>query len=209
MTSLQLNGFVSGVTTKGNKISILAFEVANTIVKGANLMHSLSKESIKHLKEVVLPSEGVQHLISKDMDELLRMAAADKRYAWKASRIYSINCRNLWSKLLKSMNQIDICILKVVMSVFFHINIFYLYLLMDISTFFNWQTCWILANREELKVFAGEVVRFGNRCKDPQWHNLDRYFDKYHLILYPLSAYAYYVWLMKVDTSSTVLVYKC
>ncbi|KAJ6803223.1 uncharacterized protein M6B38_107415 [Iris pallida] len=111
MTSLHLSGgFVSGVTTKGNKISILAFEVANTIVKGANLMHSLSKENVKHLKEVVLPSEGVQHLISKDMNELLRMAAGDKR--------------------------------------------------------------------EELKIFSGEVVRFGNRCKDPQWHNLNRYFDK-------------------------------
>lgn len=33
-------------------------------------------------------------------------------------------------------------------------------------------------NREELKIFSGEVVRFGNRCKDPQWHNLDRYFEK-------------------------------
>ncbi|KAG1363589.1 Zinc finger protein Pegasus [Cocos nucifera] len=111
MTSLHLSSaFVSATTTKGNKISILAFEVANTIVKGANLMQSLSKENIKHLKEEVLPSEGVQHLISKDMDELLRIAAADKR--------------------------------------------------------------------EELKVFSKEVVRFGNRCKDPQWHNLDRYFDK-------------------------------
>ncbi|KAH7860574.1 hypothetical protein Vadar_015023 [Vaccinium darrowii] len=111
MTNLSLSGgFVSGVTTKGNKIAILAFEVANTIVKGANLMQSLSKESIRHLKEVVLPSEGVQRLISKDMDELLRIAAADKR--------------------------------------------------------------------DELKVFSGEVVRFGNRCKDPQWHNLDRYFEK-------------------------------
>ncbi|XP_008799192.1 protein PSK SIMULATOR 1 [Phoenix dactylifera] len=111
MTSLHLSSaFVSATTTKGNKISILAFEVANTVVKGANLMQSLSKESIKHLKEEVLPSEGVQHLISKDMDELLRIAAADKR--------------------------------------------------------------------EELKVFSKEVVRFGNRCKDPQWHNLDRYFDK-------------------------------
>ncbi|KAG5004844.1 hypothetical protein JHK86_028983 [Glycine max] len=111
MTNLNLsNGFTSGVTTKGNKISILAFEVANTIVKGANLMQSLSKENIRHLKEVVLPSEGVQILISRDMDELLRIAAADKR--------------------------------------------------------------------EELKIFSGEVVRFGNRCKDPQWHNLDRYFEK-------------------------------
>jgi hypothetical protein len=111
MTNLNLGGgFVSGVTTKGNKISILSFEVANTIVKGANLMQSLSKDNIKHLKDNVLPSEGVQRLISRDMNELLRIAAADKR--------------------------------------------------------------------DELKVFSGEVVRFGNRCKDPQWHNLDRYFEK-------------------------------
>ncbi|KAF5932227.1 hypothetical protein HYC85_028398 [Camellia sinensis] len=113
MTNLNLSsGFVSGVVTKGNKISILAFEVANTIVKGANLMQSLSKESIKHLKEVVLPSEGVQRLISRDMDELLRIAAADKR--------------------------------------------------------------------DELKIFSGEVVRFGNRCKDPQWHYLDRLVQNLH-----------------------------
>ncbi|VVB11720.1 unnamed protein product [Arabis nemorensis] len=111
MTNLNLSGgFSSATTTKGNKISILSFEVANTIVKGANLMHSLSKDSITHLKEAVLPSEGVQNLISKDMDELLRIAAADKR--------------------------------------------------------------------EELKIFSGEVVRFGNRCKDPQYHNLDRFFDR-------------------------------
>lgn len=111
MTNLQIgSGFVSGVNIKENRISILAFEFANTIVKGDNLMQALSDESIKHLKEAVLPSEGVQCLISKDMVELLRIAAADKR--------------------------------------------------------------------DELKIFSGEVVRFGNRCKDPQWHNLDRYFDK-------------------------------
>ncbi|KAA3485136.1 Ikzf5 [Gossypium australe] len=118
MTNLNLgSGFTSGVTTKGNKISILSFEVANTIVKGANLMQSLSKENIRHLKEVVLKSEGVQNLISRDMDELLRIAAADKR--------------------------------------------------------------------EELKIFSGEVVRFGNRCKDPQWHNLDRYFEN---VIYELES---------------------
>ncbi|CAO2167210.1 unnamed protein product [Urochloa humidicola] len=110
MTNLNISGFGSSTATKGNKISILAFEIANTIVKGCNLMRALSKDSIKHLKETVLHSEGVQNLISKDMDELLKIAAADKR--------------------------------------------------------------------EELKVFSTEVVRFGNRCKDPQWHNLDRYFDK-------------------------------
>jgi hypothetical protein len=79
MTNLNISGFGSGTTTKGNKISILAFEVANTIVKGCNLMRALSKDSIKHLKETVLHSEGVQNLISKDMDELLKIAAADKR----------------------------------------------------------------------------------------------------------------------------------
>ncbi|XP_059656264.1 protein PSK SIMULATOR 1-like isoform X2 [Cornus florida] len=105
------SGFVFGATSKGNKLSILAFEVANTIVKGSSLLQSLSKRSIRMLKEKVLPSEGVQLLVSKDMDELLRIVAADKR--------------------------------------------------------------------EELKVFAGEVVRFGNRCKDSQWHNLDLYFEKH------------------------------
>ncbi|WVZ68000.1 hypothetical protein U9M48_016997 [Paspalum notatum var. saurae] len=119
MTNLNISSFGSGSTTKGNKIVILAFEVANTIVKGCNLMRVLSKDSIKHLKETVLHSEGVQNLISKDMDELLKIAAADKSYG-----------SFVWS------------------------------------------------NREELKVFSTEVVRFGNRCKDPQWHNLDRYFDK-------------------------------
>lgn len=80
MTNLNLSsGFASGIATKGIKISILAFEVANTIVKGANLMNSLSEENIEHLKESVLPSEGVQRLISRDIDELLRIAASDKR----------------------------------------------------------------------------------------------------------------------------------
>ncbi|XP_062179725.1 protein PSK SIMULATOR 1-like isoform X2 [Phragmites australis] len=119
MTSLNASsGFVSSAAAKGNKISMLAFEVANTIVKGCNLMRSLSKPSIKHLKEVVFHSEGVQQLISKDMDELLKIAAADKR--------------------------------------------------------------------EELEVFSKEVVRFGNHCKDPQWHNLDRYFEKWALDQTPL-----------------------
>lgn len=111
MTNLNSNsGFASAVPTKGNEITILAFEVANTIVKGSYLMQSLSKRSIRHLEEVVFLSEGVQNLITKDMDEFLRIAAADKR--------------------------------------------------------------------EELKVLSGEVVRFGNRCKDSQWHGLDRYFEK-------------------------------
>ncbi|XP_017629793.1 protein PSK SIMULATOR 3-like [Gossypium arboreum] len=111
MTSLNPNaGFASGVATKGNELTILAFEVANTIVKGSNLMQSLSRRNVRHLKEVVLATNGVQNLISKDMDELLRIVAVDKR--------------------------------------------------------------------EELKIFSGEVVRFGNRSKDRQWHSLERYFEK-------------------------------
>lgn len=111
MTDLNpRSGFASGVLSKGTKISILAFEIANTIMKGARLMHSLSESHLHHLKEEVLPSEAVQKLVSKDEDELIRIVATDKR--------------------------------------------------------------------EELSLFSGEVIRFGNRCKDPQWHNLDRYILK-------------------------------
>nr|XP_016447041.1 PREDICTED: uncharacterized protein LOC107772073 [Nicotiana tabacum]XP_016447042.1 PREDICTED: uncharacterized protein LOC107772073 [Nicotiana tabacum] len=112
MTNLNLSsGFVSGATSKGNELSILSFEVANTIVKGSTLMHSLSRRSIRQLNDVVLTSEGVQLLVSTDMDELLSIVADDKR--------------------------------------------------------------------KELQVFTGEVVRFGNQCKNPQWHYLDRFFEKY------------------------------
>ncbi|XP_050208251.1 protein PSK SIMULATOR 1 [Mercurialis annua] len=111
MTNLNSsNAFASTAPTKGNELGILAFEVANTIVKGSTLMHSLSKWNIRHLRDAVLPSQGVQNLISKDVDELMTIVEADKR--------------------------------------------------------------------EELKIFLGEVVRFGNGCKDPQWHDLDRYFEK-------------------------------
>lgn len=111
MTNLNTgSGFLSGPTIKGSELSVLAFEVANTIMKGSSLMQSLSKRSIRLLQEVVFPSEGVQNLVSKDTDELLRTVAADKRV--------------------------------------------------------------------ELNIFSKEVVRFGNRCKDPRWHNLDRYFEK-------------------------------
>ncbi|KAL0728414.1 hypothetical protein Bca4012_024507 [Brassica carinata] len=117
MTDLSSGGFTSGVATKGNELGILAFEVANTIVKSSNLIESLSKTNITHLRDTVLYSEGVQNLVSNDFDELLRLVAADKR--------------------------------------------------------------------QELQVFSGEVVRFGNRSKDFQWHNLQRYFDKINKELTP------------------------
>ncbi|XP_071685613.1 protein PSK SIMULATOR 2-like [Rutidosis leptorrhynchoides] len=109
------SGFASNMASRGNKVSILAFEVANTIVKGSNLMQSLSEESIQILKKEIMHSEGVQLLVSTDTKELLRIAASDKR--------------------------------------------------------------------EELDVFSREVVRFGDMCKDPQWHNLDRFFSRLDLDL--------------------------
>ncbi|KAG6432035.1 hypothetical protein SASPL_103608 [Salvia splendens] len=110
MTNLNSGGFTTSVSSRGNRICILAFEVANTIAKGANLLQSLSEENVQFLKKEVLNSEGVRQLVSTDIDELLRIAASDKR--------------------------------------------------------------------EEFEVFSREVVRFGNMCKDPQWHNLDRFFSK-------------------------------
>ncbi|KAK4390800.1 protein PSK SIMULATOR 2 [Sesamum angolense] len=110
VTNLNSGGFTTGVTSRGNRISILAFEVANTIAKGANLLQSLSEENVQFLKKEILNSEGVRQLVSTDMDELLSIAAADKR--------------------------------------------------------------------DEFDVFSREVIRFGNLCKDPQWHNLDRFFSK-------------------------------
>nr|GMD99269.1 uncharacterized protein LOC109153034 [Ipomoea batatas] len=103
------SGFIFVMGSKGNGISILAFEVANTITKAVNLLQSLSKENVEYLKDEILRSKSVQELVSTDKMELLRIAAADKRL--------------------------------------------------------------------EFKVFSQEVVRFGNMCKDPQWHNLDRYFS--------------------------------
>ncbi|CAN1315007.1 Protein PSK SIMULATOR 2 [Linum perenne] len=73
------SGFISGMPSRGNRISILAFEVANTISKGANLFQSLSEENVNFLKKEILHSEGVKQLVSTDMKELLAIAASDKR----------------------------------------------------------------------------------------------------------------------------------
>lgn len=81
MTNLNNSGFITGAGSRGNKISILAFEVANTITKGASLLQSLSEESIQYLKEEILHLQAVQELVSTDTKELLTIAAADKRLA--------------------------------------------------------------------------------------------------------------------------------
>ncbi|WVY89020.1 hypothetical protein V8G54_037871 (chloroplast) [Vigna mungo] len=104
------NGFGTAVAPRGNRISILAFEVANTINKGAILFQSLSEENIQFLKKEILQSEGLQHLVSTDTKELIGLVEVDKR--------------------------------------------------------------------EEFNAFSREVARFGNMCKDPQWHNLERYFSR-------------------------------
>ncbi|CAJ1972562.1 unnamed protein product [Sphenostylis stenocarpa] len=107
------NAFDSAMAPRGNKISILAFEVANTINKGAILFQSLSEENIQFLKKEILQSEGVQQLVSTDAKELIGLVEVDKR--------------------------------------------------------------------EEFSAFSREVARFGNICKDPQWHNLERFFSRLHM----------------------------
>ena len=72
-------GFFTGMASNGREISILAFEVANTISKVANLSQSLSEENIQLLKEELLQSEGIKQLVSTSSEELLSIAAADKR----------------------------------------------------------------------------------------------------------------------------------
>ncbi|MCE3050525.1 hypothetical protein HAX54_047441 [Datura stramonium] len=110
MRNLNSGGFMTGMTSREDKICILAFEIANTITKAANLLQSLSEENVQYLKQEVLPSKGVQELVSTNMKELLTIAADDKR--------------------------------------------------------------------EDFSLLSREVIRFGDMCKDPQWHNLGRYFSK-------------------------------
>jgi len=67
------------VSGKGTRTTILAFEIANTVVKGSCLMKTLSKQNIQHVKEGVLRSKGVRLLISEDYRQLLPLVEADIR----------------------------------------------------------------------------------------------------------------------------------
>ncbi|KAK2986678.1 hypothetical protein RJ640_020840 [Escallonia rubra] len=98
--------------SRGNKISILSFEVANTIAKGANLLQTLSKENIRFLKEEILHSEGVQQLVSQDIEELLCIAAADKRKEFDVFSLEVIRFGDLcidrqWHNLGRFFEQFD------------------------------------------------------------------------------------------------------
>jgi hypothetical protein len=90
MTNLTPDGGFISRANKGTQISILAFEVANTILKGASVMQSLSDDSLTYFKQVVLPSEGVQNLISSDMSELMQIVANDKRYTGSLSLVATV-----------------------------------------------------------------------------------------------------------------------
>jgi len=77
------NAYLSGVTSsRGGKVTILAFEVANTIAKGAALLQSLSEENLKFMKKDMLHSEEVKKLVSTDTTELQILAASDKRFVF-------------------------------------------------------------------------------------------------------------------------------
>ncbi|XP_023537028.1 uncharacterized protein LOC111798233 isoform X2 [Cucurbita pepo subsp. pepo] len=71
------------------------------------------EDNIQLLKKELSQSEGMKQLVSTNVEELLSIAAADKR--------------------------------------------------------------------QEFDVLLREVIRFGNKCKDPQWHNLDQFFSRLDL----------------------------
>lgn len=93
VANLNSGGFISSLTVRGNKICILAFEVANTITKAANLMQSLSEKNVRHVKQNIFFTEGVQRLVSTDTEVLLSLTAADKRFFSKNTRRVSLLLR--------------------------------------------------------------------------------------------------------------------
>ena len=60
-------------------MDIVAFEIANIIVRALHLKQSLLPDDIKELKKEVLDSEGVKILVTEDTYELWCIAAEDKR----------------------------------------------------------------------------------------------------------------------------------
>ncbi|KAE9600153.1 hypothetical protein Lal_00045647 [Lupinus albus] len=105
------NGFVSGMAPRRNKISILAFEVANTINKGAILFQSLSEENIKFLKWEILHSEGMQ-LVSTNTKELVSFIEADKREEFNAfhrevARFGNMSKHSQWHNLDQYFSGLD------------------------------------------------------------------------------------------------------
>lgn len=138
VSNFHINSGVStGMAPSGREISILAFEVANTISKVANLSKSLSEENIQLLKNELLQSEAIKQLISASLEELLSIAAADKRC-----------CSHAMLSCTFRLSKTNIVVL-------------------------NLYSC-----RQEFGVILREIIRFGNRCKDSQWHNLDQYFSR-------------------------------
>lgn len=165
------SGFISGMASRGNRITILAFEIANTISKGANLVQSLSKENVQFLKNDVLKSEGVQQLVSSDMKELLSIAAADKRYSGLLIKCFTCDSLLFFNSpfFLVCFEVLCPCFTSLLRHAIASFAAFYIILCFFIFTEF----C-----REEFDVFSREVVRFGDLCKDPQWHNMGRFFSR-------------------------------
>lgn len=69
----------SKLKASSSRIEIVAFEIANIIVRVLNLRNSLRPNDIQELKKEVLSSEGVRQLVSEDELDLWCIAAEDKR----------------------------------------------------------------------------------------------------------------------------------
>ncbi|XP_076952809.1 protein PSK SIMULATOR 1-like [Bidens hawaiensis] len=108
-----LGSWLSNSASTNNEVSVLAFEVANTIVKGSNLMQSLSDENIQILKDEILLSKGVRLLVSTDINELLRIAVADKReelgiFSREVVRFGDMSIDPQWHNLDRFFHRLDL-----------------------------------------------------------------------------------------------------